>query len=33
MDDFEKDPKGGDEHTRIEKILANPTSLKNIRRR
>jgi hypothetical protein len=30
MDDFEKHPNGGDIHTRIERILADPNSLKNI---
>lgn len=33
MDDFEKNPKGGDMHGRIEKILADPNNLKNIRLR
>jgi len=33
MDDYEKNPKGDDIHTRIEKILADPNSLKNIRLR
>jgi hypothetical protein len=31
MADFEKNPNGGDIPTRIEKILADPNSLKNIR--
>ena len=33
MDGFEKNPNGGDMHARIEKILADPNSLKNIRLR
>ena len=33
MDDFEKNPNGGAMHSRIEKILADPNSLKNIRLR
>jgi len=33
MDDFEKNPNGGDIHTRIRNILADPNSLKKIPRR
>jgi hypothetical protein len=33
MDDFEKNPNGGDIPARIEQILADPSSLKNIRLR
>jgi hypothetical protein len=33
MDDFEKNPNGGDMHSRIQNILADPNSMKNIHRR
>jgi hypothetical protein len=33
IDDFKRNPNGGHIHTRIEKILADPSSLKNIRLR
>jgi len=33
MDDFDKNPNGGDMHSRIARILADPNSLRKIRLR